>query len=50
MLSGGKAELVKGKNKMRAVIMTGIWKQKSSGEVLFVILKWVNNLVWTDYF
>lgn len=33
MLSGGKAKLVKGKNKMRAMIMTGIWKQKSSLEM-----------------
>lgn len=41
MLSGGKAKLVKGKNKMRAraMTMTRLWKQESSCEVLFVILK-----------
>lgn len=46
--------MVKGKNKMRAramtMTMTRVWKQKSSCEVLFVILKWVNNLAWANYF
>lgn len=44
-----KSKIGQRENKRKAMTTTEIWKQKSGCEVLFAILKWVNNLAQTYY-